>query len=119
MAVTEFVRNGGKYYGIGAGAFLALQKEPNRPRLSLVPFTNENEITKRGSTRTEVKLTKEGLSVFEARVPHAFEPKRAIERRPVAFVHLAGDEPLVPSEARKLVPRSGLLRLAGCGVVAI
>lgn len=64
MAVTEFVRNGGKYYGIGAGAFLALQKEPNRPRLSLVPFTNENEITKRGSTRTEVKLTKEGLSVF-------------------------------------------------------
>ena len=63
-AIVDFIRNGGKYYGVGSGAFLTLEKEPSRPRLSLVPYKHDNEPVRRGSARTDIKLTKEGLKAF-------------------------------------------------------
>ncbi len=66
QVLENFVKNGGKYYGVCAGAFLALQQSrPEFPRLGLVPFKGDDPSHYRGTADTRVKLTKEGLSFFE------------------------------------------------------
>ena len=56
--VVEFVRNGGAYYGICAGAFLALQtRSPNFPHLGLVPFKEQPEKVYRGWSEMSVRFT--------------------------------------------------------------
>jgi len=65
-ALKRFVLNGGKYYGVCAGAFLALQQSlPHRPRLGLVPFTGDDPKHYRGSAPIKLTLTDEGMDVFE------------------------------------------------------
>jgi glutamine amidotransferase-like uncharacterized protein len=63
--VCDFVRNGGKYYGICAGSFLASQNIKGRsPRMGLVPFRDDVPEHYRGWGPINVKLTEEGLDVF-------------------------------------------------------
>ena len=65
-ALRRFVLQGGKYYGVCAGAFLALQQSrPDRPRLGLVPFKGDDPSHYRGSSPIKVALTEEGSKVFE------------------------------------------------------
>ena len=60
-ALKRFVRGGGKYYGVCAGAFLALQQSrEDRPRLGLVPFKGDDPSHYRGDAPIKVALTKEG-----------------------------------------------------------
>ena len=60
-ALKRFVLNGGKYYGVCAGAFMALQQSlPNRPRLGLAPFKGDDPAHYRGSAPIKVKFTEEG-----------------------------------------------------------
>jgi len=62
--IERFVRNGGKYYGICAGAFLATQSVPKKPRIGLVPFRDQNIGVYRGWGGVPIKMTEEGLKVF-------------------------------------------------------
>ena len=65
-ALKRFVLNGGKYYGICAGAFMALQQSlPNRPRIGLVPFKGDDPAHYRGSAPIKVKFTEEGQKALE------------------------------------------------------
>ena len=60
-ALKRFVLNGGKYYGVCAGAFMALQQSlPNRPRIGLAPFKGDDPAHYRGSAPIKVKFTEEG-----------------------------------------------------------
>ena len=64
--LRRFVLDGGKYYGVCAGAFLALQQSlPERPRLGLVPFKGDDPSHYRGVAPIKVTLTDEGKAVFE------------------------------------------------------
>ncbi|MBQ9431024.1 MAG: hypothetical protein IJU44_05685 [Kiritimatiellae bacterium] len=64
-ALKRFVLDGGKYYGVCAGAFLALQQSrPDRPRLGLVPFKGDDPSHYRGSAPIKVTLTNDGKNVF-------------------------------------------------------
>ena len=64
--MRRFVLDGGKYYGVCAGAFLALQQSlPERPRLGLVPFKGDDPSHYRGVAPIKVTLTDEGKAVFE------------------------------------------------------
>ncbi|MBO4287944.1 MAG: hypothetical protein J5985_07265 [Kiritimatiellae bacterium] len=64
-ALRNYVVNGGKYYGVCAGAFLALQQSlPHRPRLGLVPFKGDDPAYYRGDAPIKVALTQEGMEVF-------------------------------------------------------
>ena len=48
-ALRRFVLNGGKYYGVCAGAFMVLQQSlPNRPRIGLAPFKGDDPAHYRG-----------------------------------------------------------------------
>ncbi len=59
-AVVDFVRNGGAYYGICAGAFLALEtSDPKKPRLGLIPYKALGGIPYRGWCETLVEFTDE------------------------------------------------------------
>ena len=61
-ALARFVRGGGKYYGVCAGAFMALQQSrPNRPRLGLVPFKGDDPPHYRGSGSVKIDFTPEGM----------------------------------------------------------
>ena len=62
-AVRAFVRNGGAYYGICAGAFLALESSlPDHPRIGgLVPFREQPEKAYRGWAETEIRFTDEAF----------------------------------------------------------
>ncbi|MCQ2393454.1 MAG: BPL-N domain-containing protein [Kiritimatiellae bacterium] len=63
-AITNFVNQGGKYYGICAGAYLASQTVTSKSlRLSMVPFKHDGE-SYRGWKSTRIKLTDEGRKVF-------------------------------------------------------
>lgn len=65
-ALKKFVLDGGKYYGVCAGAFLALQQSrPDRPRLGLLPFKGDDPAHYRGDAPIKVSLTDEGKKVFE------------------------------------------------------
>ncbi len=56
--VVDFVRNGGAYYGICAGAFLALQPQhPGHARLGLIPFKEQREKAYRGWSEMSIKFT--------------------------------------------------------------
>ena len=59
-AIREYVRNGGSYYGICAGAFLATQSVPNRGRLGLVPWKDDQEPIYRGWGKMNIAFTPEG-----------------------------------------------------------
>lgn len=64
-AIRRFVRNGGKYYGVCAGAFLATQlNEGGKPRMGLVPFKADVPGHYRGSAPVKIKLTEEGRKAF-------------------------------------------------------
>ena len=66
-ALKRFVLNGGKYYGVCAGAFMALQQSlPNRPRLGLVPFKGDDPAHYRGQAPIKVKFTEEGQKALES-----------------------------------------------------
>ncbi|MBP5511366.1 MAG: hypothetical protein J6Z49_10655 [Kiritimatiellae bacterium] len=65
-ALKRFVLNGGKYYGVCAGAFMALQQSlPNRPRIGLAPFKGDDPAHYRGSAPIKVKFTEEGQKALE------------------------------------------------------
>ena len=69
-ALRRFVLAGGKYYGVCAGAFLALQQSrENYPRLGLVPFKGDDPAHYRGKSPIDVELTEEGKTVFEGSKP--------------------------------------------------
>ena len=69
-ALRRFVLAGGKYYGVCAGAFLALQQSrENYPRLGLVPFKGDDPAHYRGKSPIAVELTEEGKTVFEGSEP--------------------------------------------------
>ena len=69
-ALRRFVLDGGKYYGVCAGAFLALQQSrENYPRLGLVPFKGDDPAHYRGKSPIDVELTEEGKTVFEGSEP--------------------------------------------------
>lgn len=61
-AVKKFVRNGGGYFGICAGAFLVRQAELG---LGLVPFKDDKPEHYRGWAPMDIKFTEEGEKVFE------------------------------------------------------
>ena len=61
-ALRRFVQDGGKYYGVCAGAFLAAQvSRPAYPRLGLVPFKGDDPSHYRGGAPIAIKLTGEGI----------------------------------------------------------
>lgn len=63
--IISFVRNGGSYYGVCAGAFLASQNNGNgNPRMGLVPFAADVPGHYRGGAHFPVELTEEGREVF-------------------------------------------------------
>ena len=65
-ALRRFVLNGGKYYGVCAGAFMALQQSlPNRPRIGLAPFKGDDPAHYRGSAPIKVAFTEEGRKALE------------------------------------------------------
>ena len=65
-ALKRFVLNGGKYYGICAGAFMALQQSlPNRPRIGLAPFKGDDPAHYRGSAPIKVTFNEEGRKALE------------------------------------------------------
>lgn len=65
-ALKNFVRNGGKYYGVCAGAFLALQQSrDDYPRLGLVPYKGDDPSHYRGKAAIKIGFTSDGKKVFE------------------------------------------------------
>ena len=63
-AVTNFVRRGGLYYGICAGAYLASQTTTNTlPRTGMIPY-RADESPYRGFARVRMRFTDEGKRVF-------------------------------------------------------
>jgi glutamine amidotransferase-like uncharacterized protein len=72
--LVEFIRNGGKYYGVCGGAFLASRtmmnpkgtglSAGNTQFLGLVPFKEDLPRPYRGKAETKIRLTKEGKKVF-------------------------------------------------------
>lgn len=64
-AITNFIHQGGKYYGVCAGAFMASQQlAPNRPRLGLVPWKNDADEPYRGTAEIPMNITPEGRAIF-------------------------------------------------------
>ena len=60
-ALKNFVRNGGKYYGVCAGAFLAMQQSrEGYPRLGLIPFKGDDPEHYRGDAPIKVSFTESG-----------------------------------------------------------
>ena len=65
-ALRRYVLEGGRYYGVCAGAFMAAQvSRPEYPRLGIVPFKGDDPEHYRGKAPIKVTLTKEGKKVFE------------------------------------------------------
>ncbi len=65
-AITNFVYNGGRFYGVCAGAFMASQPlDPaTRPRLGLVPWKNDADKPYRGTAELPLAITPEGRAIF-------------------------------------------------------
>ena len=69
-ALKKFVWDGGKYYGVCAGAFLALQQtHKDYPRIGLVPFKADKTSHYRGGAPIKIGLTEEGRRVFKDSKP--------------------------------------------------
>lgn len=63
--IERFVRRGGSYYGICAGAFLATQTcEAKKPRIGLVPYRDQCVGVYRGWGEVPLKMTEDGLRLF-------------------------------------------------------
>lgn len=72
--IVEFVRGGGKYYGVCGGALLVSRTEfrpgadgissGDAPFLGLVPFKGDLPHHSRGEAPVKIRLTDEGKSVF-------------------------------------------------------
>lgn len=66
-AIERYVRGGGSYYGLCAGAFLATQtarKEPEYKRIGLVPFKDDAPGRYRGWGEVRIALTDAGKKFF-------------------------------------------------------
>ena len=88
-ALKKFVRGGGKYYGVCAGAFLAMQQSrEGYPRLGLIPFKGDDPAHYRGDAPIKVELTDEGLSALgttnKTRTVIYFGGPAAVPGEPVA-----------------------------------
>ena len=100
-ALRRFVLEGGKYYGVCAGAFLALQQSrENYPRLGLVPFKGDDPQHYRGKSPIAVELTEDGKAVFEG----------SKDERTVIY---AGGPAAVPGESVEDVDVKVLAKYAG------
>ena len=65
-AIVDFVRNGGAYYGICAGAFLATQQSSKgKPRTGMCPYKSDEPEHYRGWGPIKVRMTDEGAKVFD------------------------------------------------------
>ena len=65
-AIVDFVRNGGAYYGICAGAFLATQQtDKKKPRTGMCPYKSDEPEHYRGWGPIKVRMTEEGEKVFD------------------------------------------------------
>jgi len=63
--IVDFVRGGGKYYGVCAGAFMASQIiHPEFLRLGFVPYKDEDEPVYRGGCPARMQVTADGRKVF-------------------------------------------------------
>lgn len=68
-AIARYVRSGGSYYGICAGAFLATQTnkpDPEYARMGLVPFKDDKPEHYRGWGPAAVSLTAAGRKFFRS-----------------------------------------------------
>lgn len=68
--IERYVRGGGSYYGLCAGAFLATQtarKEPEYRRIGLVPFKDDAPERYRGWGEARIALTEAGRKFFPGR----------------------------------------------------
>ena len=88
-ALKKFVREGGKYYGVCAGAFLAMQQSrEGYPRLGLIPFKGDDPSHYRGDAPIKVDFTDEGLSALgttnKTRTVIYFGGPAAVSGEPVA-----------------------------------
>lgn len=73
-ALVDYIRGGGKYYGVCGGSFLVSQTKMtpgkagqvpgNTPFLSLVPYKNDNPKHYRGKAPVRIRLTDEGKAIF-------------------------------------------------------
>ena len=64
-ALKRFVRGGGKYYGVCAGAFLVMQQSrEGYPRLGLIPFKGDDPSHYRGDAPIKVELTDDGMAAL-------------------------------------------------------
>jgi len=64
-AIKKFVREGGSYYGLCAGAFLASETiSTNKMRASMMPWKDIGEPTYRGWGPIKVRITDEGFKHF-------------------------------------------------------
>ena len=64
-ALKRFVRGGGKYYGVCAGAFLAMQQSrEGYPRLGLIPFKGDDPSHYRGDAPIKVEFTDDGMAAL-------------------------------------------------------
>ena len=65
-ALRRYILEGGRYYGVCAGAFMGAQiSRPDWPRLGIVPFKGDDPEHYRGRAPIKVALTEEGQKVFE------------------------------------------------------
>lgn len=65
-ALKRFVREGGKYYGVCAGAFLAMQQSiEGFTRLDMVPFKDDDPAYYRGDAPVKIALTDDGVTALE------------------------------------------------------
>jgi len=65
-ALKRFVREGGKYYGVCAGAFLAMQQSiEGFSRLDMVPFKDDDPAYYRGDAPVKIALTDDGVKALE------------------------------------------------------
>jgi glutamine amidotransferase-like uncharacterized protein len=65
-ALKRFVRDGGKYYGVCAGAFLAMQQSREGfPRLGLIPFKGDDPSYYRGDAPIKIAFTKDGMEALD------------------------------------------------------
>ncbi len=66
-ALKRFVRDGGKYYGVCAGAFMAMQQSrKDYPRLGLIPFKGDDPEHYRGDAPIKVEFTEDGMEALGA-----------------------------------------------------
>lgn len=63
-AVTNFVRQGGAFYGICAGTFSILQSSKNHPRFALVPFRNMPGQPYRGWCEMTMRFTADATALL-------------------------------------------------------